>query len=83
MPSPGNPRSPKQMLFEIRVQGHLRPEWATWFDGLTMEIRGEHTLLTGPVADQSALYGLLKRVRNLGLPLLAVNQIGTDVEEEK
>ena len=83
MPSPGNSQPSQPTLYEIRVQGHLRPEWATWFDGLTMEIRGEHTLLTSPIADQSALYGLLKRVRNLGLPLLAVNQIGTDVEEEK
>lgn len=83
MPSPGNIRSPKPILYEIRVQGHLRPEWAAWFDGLTMELQDEHTLLTGPIADQPALFGLLKRVRNLGLPLLSVNPIGTDAEEEK
>ncbi len=83
MPSPGNSQSPKPTLYEIRVQGHLRPEWTTWFDGLAVEVRGEHTRLRGLIADQPALYGLLKRVRDLGLPLLSVNQIETDVEEEK
>jgi hypothetical protein len=61
-------------LYEIRVQGHLNSSWAHWFDGLviTLEENGE-TLLSGPVADQSALYGLLRKVRNMGLPLLSVN----------
>ena len=61
--------------YEIRVQGHLRPEWTTWFDGLAIRLEEEQSVLTGPIADQSALYGLLKRVRDLGLPLLSVNQI--------
>jgi hypothetical protein len=61
------------MLYQIRLKGHLDRQWAEWFDGLTitLEANGE-TLLTGPVVDQAALHGLLRKVRDLGLPLLAV-----------
>lgn len=61
--------------YEIRVAGHLPPQWADWFEGLTitLEENGE-TLLSGPVADQAALHGLLKKVRDLGLPLVLVNR---------
>ena len=61
------------MNYEIRIQGHLGPQWTDWFEGLTITLQenGE-TLLTGPVADQPALHGLIKKVRDLGLPLLAV-----------
>ncbi len=61
-------------LYEIRIKGHLDDRWASWFGGLsiTREDNGD-TLLTDPVIDQSALYGLLKKVRDLGLHLLSVN----------
>jgi hypothetical protein len=61
---------------EIRIQGHLDDRWAEWFVGLTItrEDNGE-TRLTGPVVDQAALHGLLKKVRDLGLPLVSVNRI--------
>ena len=61
---------------EIRIKGHLDERWADWFEGLTItrEDNGE-TRLTGPVADQAALHGLLKKVRDLGLPLISVNRI--------
>ncbi len=64
------------MIYQIRVQGHLGPEWAGWFEGLaiTLEDDGE-TLLTGPVVDQAALHGLLRKVRDLGLPLVSVNLV--------
>jgi hypothetical protein len=64
------------MVYQIRITGHLGRQWTDWFGGLaiTLEEDGE-TLLTGPVVDQAALHGLLKKVRNLGLPLLAVNRI--------
>ncbi len=67
------------MVYQIRLRGHLGSEWAKWFEGLTItrEDNGE-TLLTGPVADQAALYGLLKKVRNLGMPLLSVNCVDPD-----
>ena len=61
---------------ELRIQGHLDDRWADWFEGLTItrEDNGE-TRLTGPVVDQAALHGLLKKVRDLGLPLVSVNRI--------
>jgi len=62
--------------YEIRLTGHLDDRWADWFAGLTItwEDNGE-TLLTGPVADQAALHGLLRKVRDLGLPLVSVLRI--------
>ena len=64
------------MVYQIRVQGHLGRQWTEWFEGLTItpEENGD-TLLTGPVADQAALHGLLRKVRDLGLPLLSINQV--------
>jgi hypothetical protein len=62
------------VVYQIRIKGHLGHQWTDWFGGLTitLEDNGE-TLLTGPVIDQAALHGLLKKVRDLGLPLLSVN----------
>ena len=62
------------MVYQIRIKGHLGSQWADWFGDITIALgdRGE-TLLTGPVVDQAALHGLLKRVRDLGMPLISVN----------
>ena len=61
-------------ISQIRLKGHLDDRWSDWFDGLTiMREEDGNTLLAGPVADQAALHGLLKKVRDLGLPLLSVN----------
>jgi hypothetical protein len=62
--------------YEIRIQGHLDTQWAEWFGGLTivLEDNGE-TLLTGPVVDQAALFRLLRKVRDLGMPLVSVNRV--------
>jgi hypothetical protein len=62
--------------YEIRLKGHLDDRWTDWFDGLTItrEDNGD-TLLTGAVVDQAALHGLLRKVRDLGLPLIAVIQV--------
>ena len=64
------------LIYQIRLEGQLGREWAEWFGGLTITLadNGE-TLLTGPVIDQAALYGVLKRIRDLGLPLISVNRI--------
>ena len=63
-------------IYQIRIKGHLKPQWADWFENLTMSLEDNgDTLLTGPVVDQAALYGLLKKVRDLGIPLLSVSQI--------
>ena len=73
-----NKRNPKTdpsqaMVYQIRIEGHLGRQWTGWFGGLTitLEENGD-TLLTGPVVDQAALYGLLRKVRDLGMPLLSV-----------
>ncbi len=65
---PGQP-----LVYQIRIKGHLGHQWTDWFGGLsiTLEDNGD-TLLSGPVVDQAALHGLLKKVRDLGMPLLSV-----------
>ena len=62
--------------YQIRFKGHLDPSWSAWFDGLsiTHEANGE-TVLTGPLPDQSALYGVLEKARNLNLTLVAVGEV--------
>jgi hypothetical protein len=71
-----NPKSDlsEPMVYQIRIKGHLDGRWTDWFGGLTitLEENGD-TLLTGPVVDQAALHGLLRKVRDLGMPLLSVN----------
>ena len=68
------PDRPK--IFQIRIQGHLGRQWAGWFDGLTIALEEDgNTLLSGPVADQSALHGILKKIRDLGMPLLSINSV--------
>ena len=62
--------------YEIRLKGYLDARWASWFEGLSFTHASDGTtILTGPVVDQAALYGLLRKVRDLGLPLIAVNQV--------
>jgi len=62
------------VIYQIRIRGHLDQCWSDWFEGLTLlALENGDTLLTGPVLDQAALYGILKKVRDAGLPLLAVN----------
>ena len=60
-------------VYQIRIKGHLGQRWLEWFDGLTITLEEDgNTLLNGPVLDQSALHGILKKVRDLGMPLLSV-----------
>ncbi len=74
---PGQP-----VVYQIRIEGHLGSEWTDWFGGLiiTLEDNGD-TLLTGPVIDQAALHGLMKKVRDLGMPLLSVNPVNSGQAE--
>lgn len=69
--------------YKIRLKGHLDNRWADWFEGLTitLEDNGE-TLLTGTVIDQAALHGLLRKVRDLGMPLISVNRLEPDQLDE-
>jgi len=68
---PGQPN-----VYQIRIKGHLSDQWTGWFEGLTitLEENGD-TLLTGPVVDQAALFGLLKKVRDVGIPLISINRV--------
>jgi hypothetical protein len=62
--------------YEIRLKGHLEARWAAWFEGLRLtRERDGTTLLSGPVVDQAALHGLLRKVRDLGLPLVSVTRV--------
>jgi hypothetical protein len=75
-PSKGD--RPEARRYEIRLAGHLDAHWVTWFDGLAVAQQGDGTtVIRGPVADQSALHGLLQRVRDLGLPLVSVTRVDT------
>ncbi len=68
------------MQYEIRITGHLAPRWEAWFDGLTLTTEDDGTTtIHGPVADQAALHGLLQKLRDIGLPLISVQQL-TDPE---
>ena len=73
-----NPKTdPSQpMVYQIRIKGHLGRQWTDWFGGLTITLEDNgDTLVTGPVIDQAALHGLLRKVRDLGMPLLSVNRV--------
>lgn len=64
------------MIYQIRLQGHLSDQWANWFEGMTITLKDNgHTLLTGLVVDQAALHGLIRKVRDLGVPLLSVTRL--------
>jgi hypothetical protein len=74
--STGQPHHPGQ--YDIRIEGHLHPRWAAWFDGMSLANESDGTtLLSGPVVDQAALHGLLQKVRDVGLPLISVTQVPT------
>jgi hypothetical protein len=70
------------MAFQIRIKGHLGDGWTDWFGGMTitLEENGD-TLLTGPVPDQAALFGLLRRVRDLGMQLISINRVDTGTQD--
>ena len=73
------PTPSQTMIYQIRIKGHLVREWTDWFDDLTITLEEDgSTLLTGPVIDQAALHGLLKKVRDLGLPLVSVIPVQLD-----
>ena len=72
------PNKDDAMIYQIRIKGHLSQQWTDWFEGLMITLEEDgNTLLTGLVIDQAALHGILKKVRDLGTPLLSVNSIGS------
>jgi hypothetical protein len=81
MPNKPNSKSDvdQSNIIQIRVKGHLDSQWSDWFDDLTVTLDEDGTtLLTGPVVDDAALYGLLKKMRDSGMGLLSVNRIEAD-----
>lgn len=68
--------------YEIRVAGQLPEQWRNWFDDLEVSFENDQTRLFGPVADQAALYGLLKKVRDSGLTLISVNLFSNPLTKE-
>ncbi len=72
-----DPRQPT--CYHIRIKGHLSDHWSDWFEGMTIiPEEGGYTLLSGPVVDDAALHGLLKKVRDIGMPLISVNRVESD-----
>lgn len=73
------PASNQPVIYQIRIKGHLSDQWLDWFEGLAIRLEEDgDTLLTGPVIDQAALHGLLKKVRDLGMPLVSVSPVEPD-----
>lgn len=70
---PGGTSGPE--LYKIIIKGHLEKKWSNWFEGMKISLKGPNTILIGALADQSALHGLLVRIRDLNLPLLLVEKI--------
>ncbi len=76
MTDPSAGQQPDPHRYEIRLKGHLASRWTAWFDGMALTTTSDGTtVLDGPVVDQAALYGLLNKLRDLGLPLLSVTRV--------
>ena len=71
----------RPVCYEIHVEGQLPAQWQDWFEGLEIAVENGQTRLSGPVTDQAALHGLLKKTRDLGLTLVSVNRISTFSKE--
>lgn len=76
--------SSQPIVYQIRVRSHLGSDWTDWFEGLTITLEEDgNTLITGPVVDQAALHGLLKKVRDLGMSLISVNPVPSNQAQVK
>lgn len=71
-------KAEKPLIYEIRIKGHLDCEWAVWFENLSITHEADgNTLLSGPVVDQAALYALLKKLHEFGLPLISFHEVNS------
>ncbi|MBL8102839.1 MAG: hypothetical protein JNM02_09945, partial [Anaerolineales bacterium] len=78
-----NPEANQQTVYQFKLKGHLGQQWMNWFEGLTVTLEEDgNTLLSGTVVDQSALHGILKKIRDLGMPLLSMNLIDSNPAEK-
>jgi hypothetical protein len=72
----------KATFYEIRVEGHLNDSWSSWFESMTIRsCEGGQTILSGPLADEAALHGVLMKIRDLGLPLVEVKRAGPKMSD--
>jgi hypothetical protein len=77
-----DPDTKQPTVYQIRIKGHLSQQRMDWFEGLTITLEEDgNTLLRGPVVDQSAMHGILKKIRDLGMPLLSVNSVETGTQD--
>jgi hypothetical protein len=77
-----NPEAHQRTVYQFRIKGQLNQQWMNWFEGLTITLEEDgNTLLSGTVVDQSALHGILKKIRDLGMPLLSVNSVETGTQD--
>ena len=77
-----NPEANQQMVYQFKLKGHLSQQWLNWFEGLIVTLEEDgNTLLSGTVVDQSALHGILKKIRDLGMPLLSMNSVETGAQD--
>jgi hypothetical protein len=80
--SNSNEEQVQPMIYQIRIKGHLDSKWADWFAGLSItSLENGETLLTGQVLDQAVLHGLLRKVRDVGLPLISVTYVASELAE--
>lgn len=78
-----NPEVNQQTVYQFKLKGHLGQQWLNWFEGLTATLEEDgNTLLSGTVVDQSALHGILKKIRDLGMPLLSMNLIESNLADK-
>ena len=80
-----NPDIDQRTVYQFRIKGHLSQQWMNWFEGLAISLEEDgNTLLSGTVIDQAALHGILKKIRDLGMPLLSVNPMvsGQETKED-
>lgn len=79
-----SPDAKQPPMYTFKIKGHLGQQWMNWFDGLAVTLQEDgNTLLSGSVVDQSALHGILKKIRDLGMPLLSVNFSGSGQPDDK
>ena len=77
------PEANQQTVYQLKIKGHLGPQRMNWFEGLTVTLEEDgNTLLSGIMVDQSALQGVLKKIRDLGMPLLSVNSVETGTQDK-
>lgn len=73
------PEQGEPLVYQIKIKGHLDMQWEDWFEGLTITpLSNNETLIAGSIADQAALHGILKKIRDLGLPLISVQPLGSN-----